>query len=284
MTPKQLGFIATLAAERTLPENTRGTYIRNLVAGIATQPNAAQASKMIEWLLELPKATVETDGVAEGRYAVISEAGITEFFKVDAPSEGKWAGYVFVKQQASDDLFPVKGARKADILARIAADPDALARYGQELGVCGRCGRTLTDEVSRAMGIGPECAKIVGAIRPSVEEVVAPAATPPAPVPPTERTRRRGLRRRSLDQQTGLHGPHARRHAHAGLARAQGGGQGAAGRGRRARLDASPLLAEAAPPRLDLGGHLRQLGEGGRFGAPRSTNRRKHHVHDGAVR
>lgn len=186
MTPKQLGFIASLAAERVLPDNTRGAYIRNLVAGTAAQPNAAQASKMIEWLLELPKAPVVAEtSVPEGRYAVINEAGVTEFFKVDCPTEGKWAGYVFVKQQASDDLYPVKGARKSDVLARIAADPDALARYGQELGCCGRCGRTLTDEVSRATGIGPECAKILGMIRPSVEEVVAPAATPSAPAPST---------------------------------------------------------------------------------------------------
>jgi Family of unknown function (DUF6011) len=182
MTPKQGDFIRSLAAERTLPADRQGAYVTKLVAGDAPEPNAAQASAIIEWLLALPKAAVVAEtSVPEGRYAVINEAGVTEFFKVDAPTEGKWAGYVFVKQQASDDLYPVKGARKSDVLARIAADPDALARYGQELGCCGRCGRTLTDEVSRATGIGPECAKILGMIRPSVEEAVAPAATPSAP-------------------------------------------------------------------------------------------------------
>lgn len=30
--------------------------------------------------------------------------------------------------------------------------------YGKELGHCGNCGRTLTNQESRAMGIGPECA------------------------------------------------------------------------------------------------------------------------------
>jgi uncharacterized protein DUF6011 len=33
-----------------------------------------------------------------------------------------------------------------------------MVRYGQELGECGHCGRTLTDEASRAAGIGPVCA------------------------------------------------------------------------------------------------------------------------------
>lgn len=35
----------------------------------------------------------------------------------------------------------------------------AVTRYGQELGHCGSCGRHLTDETSRAIGIGPECRK-----------------------------------------------------------------------------------------------------------------------------
>lgn len=36
---------------------------------------------------------------------------------------------------------------------------EAQARYGRELGVCGACGRHLTDEDSRARGLGSECAK-----------------------------------------------------------------------------------------------------------------------------
>jgi hypothetical protein len=34
---------------------------------------------------------------------------------------------------------------------------EAAARYGRELGQCGLCGRDLTDEASRAAGIGPVC-------------------------------------------------------------------------------------------------------------------------------
>ena len=34
----------------------------------------------------------------------------------------------------------------------------AAATYGQEYSHCGRCGRSLTDDASRARGIGPECA------------------------------------------------------------------------------------------------------------------------------
>ena len=34
---------------------------------------------------------------------------------------------------------------------------EAVAVFGRELDACGRCGRDLTDRVSRAVGVGPEC-------------------------------------------------------------------------------------------------------------------------------
>lgn len=96
--------------------------------------------------------------VPDGRYAV-EEDGTLKFFHVRTGTKGRWAGFVFVDIQASSDLYPLKDrARKARVLAAIAADLETAARrYGQELGICGRCGRTLTDEESRAYGIGPIC-------------------------------------------------------------------------------------------------------------------------------
>lgn len=85
-----------------------------------------------------------------GRYAVDGEDGATKFYQ--ATQNG-----LFV--QASDELHPVHASAQDAIIAKIAADPRAASiRYGQELGECGRCGRTLTDETSRAAGIGPVCA------------------------------------------------------------------------------------------------------------------------------
>jgi hypothetical protein len=97
--------------------------------------------------------------VPEAHYAVDGEDGETKFYRVDRPTEGKWAGHTFLKVQASDDYYPIKGAAARTILAKIAADPEAAAlRYGREIGRCCRCNRTLTDEASRAAGIGPDCA------------------------------------------------------------------------------------------------------------------------------
>jgi hypothetical protein len=187
MTPKQHEFIVSLVSEREIPETTQGTYVLNLVAGTAREPDSRQSSAIIEWLLALPrKAAPGAVDVPAGRYALVHpERSIVEFFRVDRPTEGDWAGRTFVNQQASDDLFPVKGARAKAILARIAEDPQAaMIRYGHELGRCGRCGRTLTDTVSRAMGIGPDCADALGIPRISEEEAVA--LTPPPAAPPTD--------------------------------------------------------------------------------------------------
>lgn len=99
-----------------------------------------------------------TADVPAGRYAVPNAEGVLRFYKVDRPTEGRWAGYTFVKMYVSDQTVPVRTGRD-DVLRRIAEDPKAaMLRFGQEIGQCGHCGRTLTDEASRAAGIGPVCA------------------------------------------------------------------------------------------------------------------------------
>lgn len=97
--------------------------------------------------------------VPAGRYAVDNAEGVLRFYVVDRPDEGRWAGRTFVSVLASDERHPVKGDAARAVLAKIAEDPRAASiRFGRELGVCGVCGRTLTDEASRAAGIGPVCA------------------------------------------------------------------------------------------------------------------------------
>lgn len=125
-----------------------------------------KASEIIDWYLTnkgpLPRKAdaqpllVSAREVKAGHYAIEFE-GQLRFFQVDTPDEGRWAGFTFVKEQASDDLWSVKGPRKGRVLEAIAQDDQALARYGQELGVCGMCNRTLTDPESREIGLGPVC-------------------------------------------------------------------------------------------------------------------------------
>lgn len=97
--------------------------------------------------------------IPNGHYAVTFTNGVTRFFKVTTPVKGNWKGMTFVKIQAGDDYYPVKDAAKRRVvLDQIALDVKAAsALYGQQIGACGVCGRTLTDETSREIGIGPVC-------------------------------------------------------------------------------------------------------------------------------
>jgi hypothetical protein len=94
--------------------------------------------------------------VPEGRYAIENGEGVLRFYHVEVSDKGRYD----VRVQASDELHPLPNWTIARaVLAEIEKDPKAAAiRYGLELGVCGKCGRTLTNESSRAAGIGPVCA------------------------------------------------------------------------------------------------------------------------------
>jgi hypothetical protein len=139
-------------------------------------PNRPQtqddARKVIEWLKGQTKTvnspaptTPQYDGIAPKpepgkraqafHYALRDEDGVVKFYRVKA---GRKEGFYFVDAQASDEYYPIRNAaHRAAILDAINADRKAaLALYGQELGRCGRCGRTLTSEY-RQLGIGPVC-------------------------------------------------------------------------------------------------------------------------------
>lgn len=140
------------------------------------------ASMMIDWLKTQPahKAVEREDTfgpsvsdlpradiVPAGRYAIDTNDGAHNdiaFYRVDRPDEGRWAGYVFVKLLVGGDEQRVPFAMTRGVLLRIAevGAEAASLRYGREIGECGVCGITLTNDESRARGIGPICAAKAG--------------------------------------------------------------------------------------------------------------------------
>jgi Family of unknown function (DUF6011) len=202
MTLKQRDYIKSLIQEREVSSlsDAQVKYLSRIEAD-EVDPDSGAASRIIETLLALPRRDKRVPGqwspldVPAGRYALVHpERSHVEFFVVDQPTEGKWAGRTFVNQQAGDERYPVKGQRAKEVLARIAVDPQAaMIRYGHELGRCGNCGRTLTDEVSRAMGIGPDCAAKLGIERISVEEAVTKTPPPAPEAAPTVSTDKQGV-------------------------------------------------------------------------------------------
>ena len=101
--------------------------------------------------------------VNDGRYALLMTDKL-RFFRVNTPAEGRWAKFTFVNEVfGGGNKIAIRDRNfKNEVLMAIANDPDALARYGQELGECGVCGRDLTDEESRRIGIGPVCREKLG--------------------------------------------------------------------------------------------------------------------------
>lgn len=99
--------------------------------------------------------------VPAGYYAIPS-GGHNDlvFLRVDRPTEGRWAGYTFLRMVVGG--HPDRRVPRAQVRGFLQAILDvgatkASQTYGREIGRCGRCNRHLTDEVSRAYGLGPTC-------------------------------------------------------------------------------------------------------------------------------
>lgn len=119
--------------------------VRELRALAAEERRRADTVKS-EWL-----------DIPTGYYA-LRDGDSVKFYRVNHHSNGR----TYLDAMASDERHPIRNAvHKKNILTAIRAMgwEASTALYGQEIGSCGRCGRTLTDDISRAAGIGPKCRK-----------------------------------------------------------------------------------------------------------------------------
>lgn len=174
-TERQLSYLADLLKQRQVPDAAREAMNARIASGdiskfrasdfitrLKAQPHRVdEPTRVLD--AKLRQGPGEWPEVPEGRYA-IERDGVLKFYKVDRPDKGRWEGFTFLKSlRGGPHGEPAEGAikrpdLKRSILEQIAEDPKAATmRYGVELGECGVCGRTLTDETSRAVGIGPVC-------------------------------------------------------------------------------------------------------------------------------
>lgn len=172
---KQAKWMIDIATTRVLPE---GATAKSLLVRLEQGFSRLGGTHFITNYKDLPRKAVEVPAgpaapskaeeafkansmpeVAAGRYAIVID-GVTKFYRI-TKGKNAWAGRTFIEAQASDDHYPVRSfAARNEVLRAISVNPaEAATRYGVELGSCHRCGRTLTDETSRALGIGPECRK-----------------------------------------------------------------------------------------------------------------------------
>jgi hypothetical protein len=167
--PAQIDFLVDHVEQIAVFDVERGRHLWASMRRLqqVNQLTAAKASEQINALKaernELRATANATKGsaparpeVPAGRYAVDTEEGHLGFYHVHVSDKG----FITVAVQASDAAheLPWKAAlgvlRKIEEITPLAAS----IRYGKELGMCGVCGRTLTNEESRATGIGPICA------------------------------------------------------------------------------------------------------------------------------
>jgi hypothetical protein len=178
-TEKQSAFIRKLLAERagiTEAEDIRNalnqartakTLDRGMVSEfitrlLAIKPN--QAPQAPQAPVSAPQAPVSApqgsdeawkrpECVPDGQYALKGEDEVIRFYTINTND-----GICWVAVHASDERHNIKGRARHQVLDAIAADPFAAAvLFGHETNHCGRCGKELTREDSRAAGIGPIC-------------------------------------------------------------------------------------------------------------------------------
>jgi hypothetical protein len=164
---KQVNYIKDLMIKRECAKLTD-----DVLEGIFA--DKAQATRFITFLLSqplrersapiaeptpAPVAPVRTRlnfaEILDGNYAIRVD-GVVKFYRVSTSK----SGYKNVQVRASDALYMQYGKAGIAILHRIVEAGLEASRmlFAEELGRCWKCGKTLTDEDSRARGMGPDCA------------------------------------------------------------------------------------------------------------------------------
>lgn len=160
-------IIANSVSASAVQEHQDTTTVDRLAAvdlSALTRPTAPPEAKPDQDAWEWARA------VPGGSYALVRD-GKTVFYEFGRPDIGKWAGWGFFALVIGDETRRLATIRPngsttgvgLDSLREIAANPkEASARYGREIGQCGVCGKTLTNEESRTLGIGPVCIATFG--------------------------------------------------------------------------------------------------------------------------
>jgi hypothetical protein len=140
-TERQAEFLADLLNERA----------HDLGEIDPAELSAARASELITELLDAPRAKVAAHGIREGRYAYTPDGGATaDHYRV------RRDGKIVVWTAGGE--WPYNG-KLNEGLEWIKAHPrEAAELFGRLTETCGRCGRDLSDDDSRARGLGRVCA------------------------------------------------------------------------------------------------------------------------------
>lgn len=153
-TPRQAAFIARLLSEK----NLAGTPYAGLIDA-PVDLTVREASSMIDALKRLPRA----DGAAAGPARSTAPEGMHRIgdaiYKVQKAVHG--SGRLYAKrlvQSGESWTFEFAPGMVQRLSESTRMTLEEAREWGTLYGTCCACGRTLTDETSIALGIGPVCA------------------------------------------------------------------------------------------------------------------------------
>jgi uncharacterized protein DUF6011 len=176
-TEGQVTFLRSLAAERdvngelvklvedtlTNPKTNTFELVSTTITALRKMPipvKAAAAVPADDEFMTLAAELADMGGQHGARFAVDTEDGASNklaFWVVKRRGTRIYlnqyiggSGSVRVRMSRPAQLAVIKKIHAAGAY-------EAMIRFGHELGMCGRCGIELTDDESRAAGIGPVC-------------------------------------------------------------------------------------------------------------------------------
>lgn len=174
ITFKQSAFLNKLLDERPMLRDVENLWPDNIA-----KLSKKDASAKINEVLSIPReaetapsvmesVTSILEGVEDGYYAIPCKTGHNDldFIRLSS-NKGKFdpsrkgTRYVnrFIGGTGTVRITRPEQIEFAKIIKALTVEErrEAQARFGQEIGSCGVCGKSLTDEISRARGIGPKC-------------------------------------------------------------------------------------------------------------------------------
>lgn len=182
-TDRQASFIRSLLADRApatnpamsmeaiLAESTglpREQAVSAFLAEIATPGDASQVIDDLKGPAYVRFGTpapgqpaVATVAPPEGIHYLRDGADIV-LYKVQRAVHGSGKLYAKVLRPATESWEYAGRGPLANLSDATLLDYETAKQFGALYGVCGRCGRTLTDEGSIMLGIGPVCIKSAG--------------------------------------------------------------------------------------------------------------------------
>jgi len=178
ITTKQEAFLNKLLDDRPMFRDVENLWPENIA-----KLSKSDASAKISEVLAVPKESRGDDsktfagsselteileGVDDGYFALPSKTGTNDldFIRIGSnqgranpANKGKRRVHRFLGGQGLIDIRLSEQIEFAKIVVALSAPERSAAQalFGQEIGRCGVCGKSLTDETSRSLGIGPKC-------------------------------------------------------------------------------------------------------------------------------